>query len=85
MGEAREILDRVTEAVFKGDSEALKALYAPNAVAETPDQGTISGRDQILHIHLQGCGGIENARPIDMQRQLVGPREVCDLLDIGQR
>jgi ketosteroid isomerase-like protein len=48
VGEAREVLDRVTEAVFKGDSEALKALYAPNAVAETPDQGTISGRDQIV-------------------------------------
>jgi hypothetical protein len=28
VGEAREVVDRVTEAVFKGDSEALKALYA---------------------------------------------------------
>lgn len=47
MGEAREVMDRVTEAVLNGDSEALKALYAPDAVAETPDQGTITGRDQI--------------------------------------
>jgi ketosteroid isomerase-like protein len=47
VGDAREVMDRVTEAVLKGDSEALKALYAPDAVAETPDQGTITGRDQI--------------------------------------
>src|SRR4029078_1427314 len=40
-------MDRVTDAILKGDSEALKALYAKDAVAETPDQGTITGRDQI--------------------------------------
>ncbi len=47
MGEAREVMDRVTAAVMSGDSDGLKALYAPDAVAETPDQGTIRGRDQI--------------------------------------
>jgi len=47
VGEAREVMDRVTDAILKGDSEALKALYAQDAVAETPDQGTITGRDQI--------------------------------------
>jgi ketosteroid isomerase-like protein len=47
MGEAREVMDRVTAAITSGDSDALKALYAPDAVAETPDQGTIRGRDQI--------------------------------------
>lgn len=48
MGEAREAMDRVTAAVMSGDSGALKALYAPDAVVETPDQGTIRGRDQIV-------------------------------------
>jgi len=48
MGEAREVMDRVTEAAFKEDQEALKALYAPEAVAETPDQGTVNGQDGIL-------------------------------------
>lgn len=48
MGEAREIMNRVTEAVFNQDGEALKQLYAPDAVAETPDQGTISGRDEVV-------------------------------------
>lgn len=47
MGEAREVMDRLTAAVMSGDSDELKALYAPDAVAETPDQGTIRGRDQI--------------------------------------
>ena len=47
MAEAREVMDRVTDAVMRGDQEALKALYAPDAVAETPDQGTITGGDAI--------------------------------------
>ncbi len=47
MGEARTIMDRVTEVAFKGDPEALKGLYAPDAVAETPDHGTVRGRDEI--------------------------------------
>ncbi len=48
MGEAREVMDRVTAAVTSGDPDALKALYAPDAVAVTPDQGTIRGRDQVV-------------------------------------
>ena len=47
MGEAREVMDRVTDAILKGDLEALKGLYAQDAVAETPDQGAITGRGQI--------------------------------------
>jgi ketosteroid isomerase-like protein len=47
MGEARKVMDRITDLAVKGDLEALKALYAQDAVAETPDQGTITGGDQI--------------------------------------
>jgi len=47
VGEAREVMDRVTDAILRGDLEALKGLYAQDAVAETPDQGTITGRDHI--------------------------------------
>jgi ketosteroid isomerase-like protein len=47
VGEAREVMDRLTAAVMSGDSDELNALYAPDAVAETPDQGTIRGREQI--------------------------------------
>jgi ketosteroid isomerase-like protein len=47
VGEAREVMDRVTDAILRGDLQALKGLYAQDAVAETPDQGTITGRDHI--------------------------------------
>ena len=48
MGEARETMNRLTEALFANDLEALKELYAEDAVAETPDQGTLVGRDAIV-------------------------------------
>jgi len=47
MGEARQVMDRVTDAAFGGDPEVLKKLYAPDAVAETPDQGTLNGPQAI--------------------------------------
>jgi ketosteroid isomerase-like protein len=56
VGEAREVMDRITDAILKGDSEALKALYAQDAVADTPEQGTITGRDQIAAQYLGDIG-----------------------------
>jgi ketosteroid isomerase-like protein len=47
MDEARTIMQRVTEAAMRGDADTLSALSAVNAVIETPDQGTLSGRDAI--------------------------------------
>ena len=47
MGEAREVMDRLTDAAVKGDSEALKSIYAQDAVGWAPDVGTITGGDQI--------------------------------------
>lgn len=43
MGEAREILDQLTEAFFTQDYAAVERLYAPDAVAVTPDQGELKG------------------------------------------
>lgn len=48
MGQARETMDRLTEAAFSNDLETVKQLYAPDAVAETPDEGTLRGRDPIV-------------------------------------
>jgi steroid delta-isomerase-like uncharacterized protein len=47
MGQARDVMDRISEALFTGDLEALKALYAPTAVLETAGQDVIRGPDQI--------------------------------------
>lgn len=47
MGDAREVMDRVTAAMERNDLEAAKALYASDAVAATPDEGTRRGADAI--------------------------------------
>lgn len=48
MGQAREVMDRITAAVVAGDVDALGALYAADAVAETPDEGRLEGRDAVV-------------------------------------
>ncbi|MEU8618935.1 nuclear transport factor 2 family protein [Streptomyces sp. NPDC048623] len=48
MGEARDVMDRLTEAVTHSDLRTLGTLYAEDAVALTPDEGEIKGRDAIV-------------------------------------
>jgi ketosteroid isomerase-like protein len=48
MGQARDTLDTMTAAVLKGDLDAMAACYAEDAVAMTPDEGEIKGRDSIM-------------------------------------
>jgi ketosteroid isomerase-like protein len=43
MGQAREVMDRITAAVMSGERDALEQLYAADAVAETPDAGRLEG------------------------------------------
>ncbi|MFE6944704.1 ester cyclase [Streptomyces chartreusis] len=47
MGQAREVMDRLTTAITAGDSDAIAGLYAQDAVAVTPDGGELHGRDDI--------------------------------------
>jgi ketosteroid isomerase-like protein len=47
MGEAREAMDRITGASVAGDAEAIAACYAEDAVAITPDEGEVRGREAI--------------------------------------
>ena len=49
MGEARDLADRLTDAVMTlKDLKAVAACYSDNAVAVTPDRGQITGRDGIV-------------------------------------
>ena len=48
MGDAREVMDRVTAAVISQDFDAAAACYAESAVAVTPDQGEVRGREAII-------------------------------------
>ncbi|GAA4066220.1 SgcJ/EcaC family oxidoreductase [Streptomyces shaanxiensis] len=47
MGQAREVMDRLTEAITTADSKTIAELYAQDAVAVTPDGGELHGRDDI--------------------------------------
>ena len=48
MGEAREVVDRATEATLKQDWSTVEKSYAPDAIAVTPDQGEIKGAAEIV-------------------------------------
>jgi uncharacterized protein (TIGR02246 family) len=47
MGEAREVMDRLTAALDAHDVNAAAECYATDAIAVTPDQGEIRGREAI--------------------------------------
>ena len=49
MGEARRVMDQVTEAAFAGNAARFGECYADDATATTPDAGELSGRDQIVN------------------------------------
>lgn len=49
MGKAREVMDRLTTAMDEKDKETLARCYAANAVAYTPDEGELTGRDAITN------------------------------------
>ncbi|MFI7410893.1 ester cyclase [Streptomyces sp. NPDC049627] len=48
MGQAREVMDRLTDVITHPDLKTLGELYAEDAVAVTPDGGEIRGRDGIV-------------------------------------
>lgn len=49
MGQAREVMDRLTEALTTTrDPKAIAACFAQDAVAVTPDAGELRGRDTIV-------------------------------------
>lgn len=47
MGQAREVMDRMTMAMQAKDKETLASCYAADAVAYTPDHGEVRGREAI--------------------------------------
>ncbi|MGY1641024.1 ester cyclase [Geodermatophilus sp. SYSU D00703] len=48
MGRAREVMDQITDAVIHADADALRRLYADDAVADSPDVGRIEGGAAIV-------------------------------------
>jgi ketosteroid isomerase-like protein len=48
MGEARDVMDRLTKALVSKDLDTISTLYAPEAVAFDPGVGEIKGPESIL-------------------------------------
>lgn len=71
MGEAREVMDRLTAAATAGDAAAVAACYAVDAVAVTPDAGEVVGREAISSYML----GLAEAFP-DMAYEYAQKHEV---------
>ncbi|MEU2283793.1 nuclear transport factor 2 family protein [Streptomyces sp. NPDC013178] len=62
MGQAREVMDRLTEALTtQQDPEVIGELFARDAVAFTPDGGELHGRDDIVRYWRQMTGAIPEA------------------------
>jgi ketosteroid isomerase-like protein len=73
MGQARELMDRATEAYFAKDRETLRALYAPDVVATTPDAGTLHGIDALMEWN----DALDKAFP-DLSYELTAAHEAGD-------
>ncbi|MEV5490669.1 nuclear transport factor 2 family protein [Streptomyces bobili] len=62
MGQAREVMDRLTEALTtRRDLKAIGELYAQDAVAVTPDAGEVRGRDDIVEYWRQMTDAVPDA------------------------
>ena len=63
MGEARDLADRLTNAVMTlKDLKAVAECYSDSAVAVTPDRGQIIGRDGIVEYLGQFIGAFPDAQ-----------------------
>ncbi|GAA4030771.1 ester cyclase [Streptomyces sp. NBC_01352] len=62
MGQAREVMDRLTDALTSHpDLKVIAGLYADDAVAFTPDEGEIRGRDGIVEYWRQMTEAVPEA------------------------
>ncbi|MFI6039637.1 ester cyclase [Streptomyces sp. NPDC051315] len=62
MGQAREVMDRLTEALTtKPDVRVIAELFAEDAVAVTPEAGELHGRDEIVEYWRQMTDAIPEA------------------------
>lgn len=63
MGQARDVLDKLTAAVVEQHSlEAVVSHYADNAVVATPDAGDVKGRKQITDYWRQFIDGFPDSK-----------------------
>jgi ketosteroid isomerase-like protein len=73
MTDAREVMDRITDAATHHDWDALRSLYAEDAVLETPDRGTVSGREQIVGYFQRFVDALDDVRFEVAAKHEIGP------------
>ncbi|WP_030194207.1 ester cyclase [Streptomyces sp. NRRL S-87] len=62
MGQAREVMDRLTAALTTTrDLKAVAACFAEDACAVTPDMGVLRGRDEVVEYFRQVMDAMPNA------------------------
>jgi ketosteroid isomerase-like protein len=74
MSEARQTIDRMTACMVAHDKDGLGAMYAPDAVITTPDEGEIKGREHIVRY----LGTFMDAFPDDLQWEPLAQYESGD-------
>lgn len=72
MGQAREVMDRLTSAMNAKDKETLAGCYADDAIAFTPDEGKITGRDAITSYLLHFWEAIPDVVYEDVEKHEAG-------------
>lgn len=69
MGQARELMNRVTEAVVTGDLDAFREVYDKDVVVTTPDAGTLHGIEAFLEWNMAFVGAFSE-RDYRSEREL---------------
>lgn len=74
MGEARTVMDRLTEAMTTPDPDAkvLADLYAEDAVAIIPDVGEVRGREAIVEYLRSMTGSVPDATYTSLHKYEIG-------------
>ncbi|MCL7424094.1 ester cyclase [Streptomyces sp. YS415] len=84
MGQAREVMDRLTEAITSADRRAIGELYAQDAVALTPDGGELHGRDDIVAYWRQMTEAMPEARYESVHAYEVGDTAIDEGIFTGR-
>jgi steroid delta-isomerase-like uncharacterized protein len=83
MGEARDMMDRVTAALTSGNLDEMRNCYAEDATVMTPDRGEISGADAIADYFRQLADAIPEARYEPLHAHEVGNTAIDEGYFVG--
>jgi ketosteroid isomerase-like protein len=83
MGEARRVMDEVTEAAFSGDAARFGECYAEEVTAMTPDAGELRGRDEIVRWMQQFTEALPDSRWEEIAKYEAGDTAIDEGYVVG--